>query len=175
MEFCHRPIASRSKFAAVANNRCWRESGHDGRCDEYPYLRHLQGVAPKVAQKIRRDATNTTGAAWDSDDAGPNRILRWAVMLEDKELLAYGLDLGGVSDVIRRKLRQRAASYEDCMHVAQALTHATYRMGGAPEPPEDVRGYLEGLFGAIEPASAHCIICLEPLDFGLFALGPVAQ
>ena len=170
MDFCHRPVVSRSQFAAIANHRCWRETGHAGLCDEYPYLRHLKTVAPKVSEKIKRDSTNTTGAAWRSDDAGPNRILRWAVMLDDTELLSYGLDLRGLSDVIRRKLRQRAAAYEDCMSVAQALTHAVYRMTNAPEPPDETRTYLENALGPISPGSATCIICLEPLDFGSFAL-----
>lgn len=170
MDFCHKPVASRSQFAAVANHRCWREAGHPGACDEYPYLRHLGEIAPKVFDKIKRDATNTTGAAWRSEEAGPNRILRWAVMLDDKELLAYGLDVRGLSDVIRKKLRQRAAGYEDCMSVAQALAHAVYRMTSSPQPPEPIRAYLEELLGPIERGTATCIICLEPLDFGLFAL-----
>ncbi len=170
MEFCHRPISSRSQFAAIANHRCWDRSGHEGRCQEYPYLRHLRSVAPKVAEKIKRDATNTTGAAWRSEDAGPNRILRWAVMLDDKELLTYGPNLGGLRNVIRRKLREKAASYEQCMAVSQALTHATYRMDGAPNLPDDVRSYLEELFGPIESGTATCLICVAPLDFSLFEL-----
>lgn len=170
MDFCHKRITSTSKFADVANHRCWKPEGHEGPCDEYPYLRHLRRAAPKVAEKIKRDATNTTGASWGSDEAGPNRLLRWAALLTVDELLAYGRDLSGLSEVVRRKLREKGAPYEECMGVAQALTHAVYRMTGAPEPPEDVRAYLEELLGPIEANSANCLICLEQLGFELFEL-----
>lgn len=168
-EYCHKPINSRSAFAAVANHRCWREAGHPGRCAEYPYLEHLRHAAPKVAEKIKRDATNTTGAAWDSEDAGPNRMLRWAAGLDDQQLLQYGRDFTKLPALIRQKLREKAAPYDDCMEVAQALSHATYCMTNAPDPSPDVRTYLEERFGPIEKGTAKCIICLEPLDFALFA------
>ena len=89
MNFCNKPITSRSKYNDVVVQCCHLEKGHAGKCDEYPFLRHFQSITPSVANKIKRDSTMTTGAAWKSGDAGPNRILRWVMKLSDKELLKY--------------------------------------------------------------------------------------
>lgn len=43
---------------------------------EFPFLAHLAKTHPAVAKKIIRDSVMTTGAAWKSEEAGPNRILR---------------------------------------------------------------------------------------------------
>ncbi|MGI5869915.1 MAG: hypothetical protein ACOX9C_10795, partial [Kiritimatiellia bacterium] len=48
--------------------------------------------APKVAKKIERDAIMTTGASWKSKDAGPNRIRRWVMLLDDDALRRIGLE-----------------------------------------------------------------------------------
>ncbi len=76
MEFCNKIIPTRSQYAEAASHRCHCRKGHAGRCSEYPFLVHLKSVDSQVAEKIKRDATMTTGAAWKSADAGPNRILR---------------------------------------------------------------------------------------------------
>ena len=73
MEFCNKPIQSRSKYADVASCRCHLNVGHPGKCCEYPFLKHLNLVNKRVADKIKRDATMTTGAAWKSEDAGDLR------------------------------------------------------------------------------------------------------
>jgi len=115
--FCHNIIPTRanSKYDPEDLHRCHLHAGHTGRCQEYPYLNHLAQVAPKVKNKVVRDATKTTGAAWKSDDAGPNRNSRWVMMLSDAELLALGIDMSNLKSGIVAKLREKAASYEDCM------------------------------------------------------------
>jgi hypothetical protein len=143
--------------------------GHAGKCSEYPYLLHLRKVAPKVAKKIERDSIMTTGASWKSEDAGPNRIRRWAMLLTDAELLKIGLDMRKLKPIIVAKLREKAASYDDCMAVAKKLTALAYGMANAPQAPSDVRAYLEDLFGPINADSTNCLVCRSPLDFNLFA------
>ena len=166
--FCGAPIESRSRFSGAAVRRCYREAGHSGGHQEYPYLQHLSEVAPKVKAKIVRDATMTTGASWKSTDAGPNRILRWVMLLSDEQLLELGVDMGSLRELVVAKLREKSAPYEDCMAVAQKLTWLAYCMPGAPEPPETVREYLEALFGQIPPGSTTCLICRLPIEFQQF-------
>ncbi|WP_442913748.1 hypothetical protein, partial [Lacrimispora sp.] len=86
LNFCNKPISTRSKYQEAAVRRCHLPGGHMGKCEEFPFLKHLHSVSPSVANKIKRDSTMTTGAAWKSEDAGPNRILRWVMTLEDSEL-----------------------------------------------------------------------------------------
>ena len=143
--------------------------GHLGRCDQYPYLRHLNSVAPHLAKKIKRDATMTTGAAWASSDAGPNRILRWVMLLSDEQLLTFNIDMASLSPIIQAKLREKAASFEDCMSVARRLTWSAYGVPGAPQCPADVRQGLEAEFGAIVGSSTVCLICRNPFEFEDFA------
>jgi hypothetical protein len=126
-------------------------------------------VAPKVKEKIKRDSIMTTGASWKSKDAGPNRILRWAMLLTDKELLRIGLDMRKLSPIIVAKLREKAASYDDCMAVAKKLTALAYGMVNAPAPPQEIRGYLEALYGPINADATTCLVCRKPLDFRAFA------
>lgn len=164
---CEKPIKSRSRFAELANHRCFKLVGHSGDCDEYPYLDHLWTVARKVADKIVRDATNTTGAAWASDDAGPNRILRWAMLLPDQDLVPYGLDMAKLKPGIVAKLREKGARYEACMEVAQKLTALVYGMDNAPPPPTEIQNYLRSVVGPLGRTS--CLVCRLPLDFKLFA------
>jgi hypothetical protein len=140
--YCGHPLPSRSRF--VADKRCFDIAGHTGRHSDFPYLRHLDREAPNVATKIKRDATMTTGAAWLSDDAGFNRVQRWAMLLSDDEILELaGVDMTRLSVGVQRKLREKAATYDDCIRVAQGLTWLAYGMEDAPEPPDEIRRYLE--------------------------------
>lgn len=169
IDFCLKPLDSRSRFSLIANHRCHREKGHDGKCSEYPYLQDLERIHKKVAQKIKRDSTNTTGAAWASADAGPNRILRWAMLLSDEELREYGLDMSQLRPGIVAKLREKAAPYEDCMQVAMKLTWLVYQMPDAPTPPDSIRRYLEGVFREMISGSTKCEVCLLPISFNSFS------
>lgn len=168
IEYCNKPLSSRSRFQPDGGHRCFLARGHPGACDEFPFLAHLNKVAPKVAKKIVRDAVMTTGASWKSDDAGPNRIRRWAMLKSDADLAALGINMSGLSPVIVAKLREKAAAYDACMSVAQKLTALVYGMENAPAPPEGVRVYLESLFGPFVPNSTKCQVCLKTLDYRLF-------
>src|SRR5262249_3199832 len=122
MELCLQRISSTSRFDEAQHRLCQLVMGHDGKHDEFPYLRHLLGTSPTVAAKIKRDATMTTGAAWKSEDAGPNRILRWMMLLSDEELLKYDVNMATLSASVVAKLREKAANYDACMRVARKLT-----------------------------------------------------
>lgn len=122
-----------------------------------------------MAAKIKRDATKTTGAAWKSDDAGPNRADRWAWLLSDEELLTqFNIDMAAMKPTVRAKLREKAASYDDCMAVAAKLTWSVYQMRNAPVAPNGIRTYLEARFGSFNLASTRCIVCRDFLDFADF-------
>lgn len=170
MEFCNKIIQSRSKYAEVASCRCHLLSGHPGKCCEYPFLNHLSSVNKRVADKIKRDATMTTGAAWKSEDAGPNRINRWVMQLNDDELLKYGIDMSQLKPGIVAKLREKAADYDSCVMVAAKLTWLVYQMKNAPTPPNEIKMYLEELFGEMTPESTVCVICKLPIDYSLFSI-----
>lgn len=170
MEFCNKPIASRSQYANVAQHKCHRVKGHTGKCEEFPFLSHLKEVNPQLANKIKRDATMTTGAAWKSEDAGPNRILRWVMLLDDTSLKEFGIDMSQLKPGVVSKLREKAADYDSCVLVAAKLTWLVYQMKNAPTPPEDIRKYLEDLFGALMPNCTPCVICRLPLDYSLFSV-----
>lgn len=170
MKFCNKIIPTRSQYSNVADHKCHCLEGHSGKCNEFPFLEHLKIVAPSVANKIKRDATMTTGAAWKSEDAGPNRILRWVMMLDDETLLKYGLDMSKLKPGVIAKLREKAADYDSCILVAAKLTWLVYQMENAPIPPENIKNYLENLFGKMKPNSTLCVICRLPLDFKLFEL-----
>lgn len=134
MIFCNNTIATHSQYADAAEHKCHRPINHDGKCNEFPFLEHLKSVAPAVANKIKRDATMTTGAAWKSEDAGPNRIPRWVMMLSDEELLKYGLDMSKLKPGVIAKLREKAADYDSCILVAAKLTWLVYQMKNALLP-----------------------------------------
>jgi hypothetical protein len=168
MELCLKQIGSRSKYVKVATRHCQLPKGHSGSCDEFPYLKHLQTVASKVANKVKRDSTMTTGAAWKSTDAGPNRILRWVMLLNDEELMSYGLNMQGLKPQVVAKLREKAATYDDCVNVAKKLTWYVYQMPLAPRPPNDIKEYLESHFGEMQAGSTVCGVCRLPLSFELF-------
>lgn len=167
---CRKSKLGRSKYEQLIRRSCHKEEGHDGPCEEYPYLEHLEVTAPRVAAKIKRDATKTTGAAWKSDDAGPNRIDRWVMLLPESELLRkFSIDLADMKPTVQAKLREKAATYEDCMAVAAKLTWSVYQMKNSPTPPHEIRAYLEARFGVFALQSTSCIVCMEELDFDEFA------
>jgi hypothetical protein len=122
-----------------------------------------------VKNKVIRDSTKTTGAAWKSDDAGPNRISRWVMTLEDHELAEIGIDMSKLKPGVVAKLRDKAASYDDCMSTARYLTHCVYSMNNSPEPDNATKAYLEELHGTIEHGKTTCLICKEPLNFDDFS------
>lgn len=111
----------------------------------------------------------TTGAAWKSSEAGPNRIVRWAMLLSDEELRKVGIDIEKLQPQVVAKLRDKAATYDDCMEVAHKLAGLTYGMENAPEAPDDTRQYLDETVGFPEGGSTVCMICRLPLNFDLFA------
>lgn len=170
LTFCDQPLRARAKakYDLPDQHRCYRPAGHGGACQEFPYLEHLKSVAPRVATKIRRDSTKTTGASWKSEDAGPNRITRWAMLWSDEQLLERGINMAAFKPLIVAKLRNKAASYKDCMSSAQYLTWSVYGMDRAPQSDDYTRRYLTHLFGPIVPGSTGCLICKAPLDFELF-------
>ncbi len=168
MELCKKAISSTSKYKDVAEKYCHQEKDHPGRCSEYPYLAHLKSAHNRVASKVVRDSTMTTGAAWKSKDAGPNRILRWVMLLSDEELLQFGLDMSLMKPGVVAKLREKSATYQACMLVAGKLATLVYQMPDAPDCPEEIKIYLEERFGAFTKDSTTCIVCREPLSFTLF-------
>lgn len=166
---CRKKIKTASKFADSADRKCHRLKHHDGKCVELPFLQHLELKNKPVAKKIKRDAMMTTGAAWKSEEAGPNRILRWVMLESNEKLKKYGIDMKKLRPQVVGKLREKAADYDSCIQVAMWLTFIAYQMDGAPVPTEDIREYLESLFGEMRPGSTTCTVCLLPLSFKLFA------
>lgn len=170
MELCGKPLKprARSKYDPPGLHRCHREIGHRGSCEEFPFLKHLKSIAPRVADKIARDATKTTGASWKSEDAGPNRISRWTMLLPDAELKALGINMTALKPWVAAKLRDKAATYGDCISSAQYLAWRAYGMSNSPEPDAATSEYLDALFGPIVKGSTLCLVCQAPLDFRLF-------
>jgi len=170
MPLCKKDMPNRSKYKNIGEKKCFRDSGHDGACAEFPYLAHLSEKTnhPRVANKIKRDATKTTGASWKSEDAGPNRIDRWVMLQSDGTLLQYGLNMAALKPMVVAKLRDKAATYTDCMDVAAKLTWLAYQMPNAPVCPPSTMSHLVTRFGTMAPNSTTCIVCKEPLSFSLF-------
>jgi hypothetical protein len=168
LELCRQRILSRSRYAEIQPRFCQREKGHIGYHNEFPFLQELKVSHPSVASKIRRDATMTSGAAWKSEEAGPNRILRWVMLLSDEELLRYGIRMQDLKPQVIAKLREKAASYDACMEVAKKLTWLAYQMPDAPMPTTQTKAYLEAHFGPMTPNSTTCLVCRAPLSFTLF-------
>jgi hypothetical protein len=105
---CQKALQSRSRYANIAVRRCHRIHGHSRPCDEFPYLQQFKREYPRVAGKIIRDATMTTGAAWKSEEAGPNRVLRWVMQLRDEELRDLNINMAILKPGVVAKLRQKA-------------------------------------------------------------------
>lgn len=133
-----------------------------------PFLGHLVQCCPKVAKKIERDSVMTTGAAWKSKEAGPNRILRWVMLESDEALARFGINMSGLKPQVVAKLREKAADYDSCIRVGMWLAYIAYQMPGAPEAPTAIRSYLEAVFGTMVPDSTTCTICRGKLSFDLF-------
>lgn len=171
MQFCGKVIQSRSKYSDRVPSTCFSPVDHIGKCEQYPYLAQLLQEAPHLAAKIKRDATMTTGAAWASSDAGPNRILRWVMQMNDDALKDYDIDMTSLSPIIQAKLREKGASYSDCMDVARKLTWLAYGTVGAPTARESIRTGLEAEFGTIRKNGSVCLVCREPIPFSAFAEG----
>ncbi|MDP2882278.1 MAG: hypothetical protein Q8N89_11915 [Azonexus sp.] len=168
MDLCKKSLPVRGKYKDIAEKKCCREDGHEGECGEFSYLSDLSTTHPRVANKIKRDATKTTGAAWKSEDAGPNRIDRWVMLQSDEVLLQYGLNMAALKPGVVAKLREKAATYDDCMEVAAKLTWLAYQMPDAPECPPTIKKYLESRFSPMVASATTCIVCKEPLSFSLF-------
>ncbi len=168
-QLCLERISSRSIYEHIQPRLCQCLQGHDGAHNEFPYLAQLgQGIYKSVAKKIKRDATMTTGAAWKSKEAGPNRILRWVMLLSDEELEQYNIVMRDLNPQVVAKLREKAANYESCMEVAKKLTWLVYQMQGAPVPPPEIASYLEAHFGPMRSDSSTCMVCHLSLPFELF-------
>lgn len=168
MVLCKKNLHVRGKYKEIAEKKCYREQDHEGACEEFPFLTDLSAAHPRVANKIKRDATKTTGAAWKSEDAGPNRIDRWVMLQSNEVLLQYGLNMAALKPGVVAKLREKAATYDDCMNVAAKLTWLAYQMPDSPECPESTKAYLESRFAPMVAGSTTCIVCKEPLSFSLF-------
>lgn len=169
IKLCNEIIPSRSAYQSIQPRQCQLPKGHSGKHSEFHYLDHLRVIQKSVAEKIKRDSTMTTGAAWKSEEAGPNRILRWVMLLPDSELARYNIRMEKLKPQVVAKLREKAATYDNCMSVAKKLTWFVYQMDGAPRPPQEIKDYLESHFGKMKPGSTTCIICREKLDFSLFS------
>jgi hypothetical protein len=167
-ELCHEIISSRSAYDSVQPKFCQLPKGHSGKHSEFHYLEHLRTIQKSVADKIKRDSTMTTGAAWKSAEAGPNRILRWVMLLSDSDLNRYNIQMDKLKPQVVAKLREKSATYDDCMAVAKKLTWLVYQMNEAPKPPQGIK-YLENYFGEIVLGSTTCIICKKELPFSLFS------
>lgn len=171
VELCLEIITNgrKSRYGDVQTQICQREKGHNGKHDAFYYLRELSNSNPAVYNKIVRDATKTTGATWKSEDAGPNRISRWVMLLSDEELTTYGINMQGYKPQVIAKLREKAATYGDCMEVAKKLTWLVYQMTDAPQSSQETITYLEAYFGPIVSDSTTCIVCRAALSFNLFS------
>ncbi|MCF5850440.1 MULTISPECIES: hypothetical protein [Aeromonas] len=168
MALCKKELPVRGKYKNISEKKCYLMEGHEGPCSEFPYLEALKVAYPRVANKIVRDATKTTGASWKSDDAGPNRIDRWVMLESDEVLASYGLNMKALKPSVVAKLREKAATYDDCMDVAAKLTWLVYQMPDAPDCEQKFRTYLEKRFGDMGFGSTTCIVCRQPLSFSLF-------
>lgn len=167
MNYCNKEISSTSKYEDLQNKKCHLPIGHNGKCIEFPFLVHLNKEYKRISDKIKRDSTMTTGAAWKSEDAGPNRILRWVMLESDENLKNYGINMENLKDGVIAKLREKAADYDSCIQVAIKLTWLVYQMDGAPICPNDIKTYLESHFGPMNK-STTCAICLDKIAFDLF-------
>lgn len=167
MDYCNKEIDGRSKYKELQIKKCHLPKGHNGRCQEFPFLNHLKIDFKRISDKIKRDSTMTTGAAWKSEDAGPNRILRWVMLESDEKLLEFGINMENLKDGVIAKLREKAADYDSCIQVAIKLTWLVYQMNGAPECPTNIKEYLESHYGEMNNSTV-CAICLDEIAFDLF-------
>lgn len=90
------------------------------------------------------------------------------MLQSDEALLKFGIDMKALKPTVVAKLREKSASYDDCMDVAAKLTWLAYQMPDAPECSKDIKSYLESRFSTMTPGSTTCIVCRQPLSFSLF-------
>ncbi|RTR25715.1 hypothetical protein LMT64_10090 [Deinococcus radiophilus] len=118
----------------------------------------------------------TTGAAWKSSQAGPNRMPRYVAILDDDILLEkFNLDMQSLPEITRLKIREKAADYDSCIDVARKLTWLAYQLHGAPIPDSFTKNYLEEFFGPMVAGSTNCEICKLPLTIDLFSENRVGK
>jgi coenzyme F420-reducing hydrogenase gamma subunit len=91
------------------------------------------------------------------------------MLLSDDELLKLKINMSKLKPIIVAKLREKAATYEACMEVAQKLAWLAYGVAGCPPPPDSIRQFLESLFGPIISGSTNCLVCKAPIDYADFA------
>ena len=165
---CREAIKSSSKYVSIASRKCHCLKGHSGKCVEFPFILSLKAKYPKVSGKIIRDSIMTTGAAWKSEEAGPNRILRWVMLESDDKLAEFGINMANLQSQVVTKLREKAADYDSCIRVAMWLTYSVYQMSDAPDAPKSIKAYLESFLGPMNLGSTVCTVCQLPLSFNLF-------
>ncbi len=68
------------------------------------------------------------------------------MLLDDEELLKYGINMAELKPGVIAKLREKAADYDSCTLVAAKLTWLVYQMENAPEAPVAIKEYLEDIF-----------------------------
>ena len=91
------------------------------------------------------------------------------MLLSDEELHdRFGINIAAMKPQVQAKLREKAATYEECMEVAAKLALNVYQMPNAPKAPGEIRQYFENRFGTFTPNTTRCIVCRDLLDFGLF-------
>ena len=58
---------------------------------------------------------------------------RWVMLLSDDELYSrFGIDIAAMKPQVQAKLREKAATYEECMEVAAKLALSVYCSASAP-------------------------------------------
>ena len=90
------------------------------------------------------------------------------MLLDDTALLSLGINMSALKPWVVAKLRQKAATYDDCMSTARYLAWSVYGMDGAPAIDAATKQYLEANFGAIVSGATGCLVCKAPLKFELF-------
>jgi len=91
------------------------------------------------------------------------------MLLPDEKLREYDIHMDRLKPQVVAKLREKAATYANCMEVAKRLTWIAYQMPDAPRPSPELRTYLEAHFGEMRAGSTTCMVCRAPLSFALFA------
>ena len=91
------------------------------------------------------------------------------MLVSDDDLHSlFGINIAAMKPQVQAKLREKAATYEECMEVAAKLALNVYQMRNAPPVPDDILQYLERRFAPFQPGSTRCIVCRDHLDFRLF-------
>ncbi|MCH2428938.1 MAG: hypothetical protein MK168_06400, partial [Candidatus Thalassarchaeum sp.] len=123
---CWKKLPDRnSSWPAIPGGRhCHKLPGHSGSCGEFGFLNNLKSIDNKIANKVKRVSWNTTGAAWKTKKAGPNRMPRYVAALPieefEKALKEKGFNLNELSTP--EKIIEKGATYAQCINVAIKLT-----------------------------------------------------